>query len=1046
MSSDATKVAGVQSTPNRSDAASSSDKILDVDLNHDLDNLFSSLPAKGADNLSKSKSNGDSDYVDMEVDTIESTPLDATGLTNTQSASVVQAWNAEVQLSTPSRSTRSLTSRCEATIGERSVRRSGRPKTPYTLSAFSPVDWSKTVPDTINASPNDTRRGSLSPRETTHVPPPLHDSPTPSRSYTLPTPAEGTIADLRQQALGDPYMFSPIIDSRSSPVKEVGTVGAGAEAAQRMLSPESQFADDDEEEKFSPGPVEPLAESSAVGIRASPASSLSSLTSLPSSSSEEASDSSASEEDEEVSQKQEIHNSEGRIRIALSRTPMSSPIRAPEQISTPLSQPKLTFRLPTIKTSSPRTPVSPLKYSLPLGNHRPISSSPLKQTLSPSSGITEDEEAVMSLVTTTSPMPSPTPSARPLTAAHSAFQGLDATPVELLSPEKRGKPLAMEASLSDLAAPPAGESVARLREWHSNRVKSSSPKEDVAGEMDVVDTLEPEVDQDLEYGLPPTDPPFVPFEKPTQTQMESSDEGTDELPPSPHYAENAPLTEEVLQIQQVEPAGEDDADHRSTPVSPMSGLSVEILEIASDLQTTMPSTQAAPPPGESITRLREWHNSRAKSSSAGECVASDESRDEPSPDVPGDVAEPLDPLAGLMDVYDDGMDVVDTSEPEQDQEVLQDELPPTDPPLVPFEEPIQTQIELSDEEMDESPPLHRADSIPLTEDVPENQPFELAGEDGADHRSTPASLVSTLSVEILEFVPNLQTTRPTTATSTLKGKEPCKRSPSVISISSDSSDDDSPVVRSKQPVGHTQAADRPVKLESLNEQLINSVVGRTSESALALPNNSSDLLTRDLSPISDLSSASDKNSQRSASEEDLAMHLLSSRLEDDEAEIIPMKKLRTVSVSAPAPDLATKVEQVTVSLDMLQPPPPPKKSLLAIKRGQSAAVTRIKKRKPRPQSNDSDEDEDQPPLKRAKQRKTLTEEGQSKSKVENITPKRKEPRIKSPVKPTIKKEMRSPVKTPTRRPREKPARVASVVWPTTENPDFDTVSGSYLLV
>jgi len=1035
MSSDATKVAGVQSTPNRSDAASSSDKILDVDLNHDLDNLFSSLPAKGADSLSKSKSNGDSDYVDMEVDTIESTPLDATSLTNTQSASVVQAWNAEVQLSTPSRSTRSLTSRCEATIGERSVRRSGRPKTPYTLSAFSPVDWSKTVPDTINASSNDTRRGSLSPRKTTHVPPPLHDSPTPSRSYTLPTPAEGTIADLRQQALGDLYMFSPVIDSRSSPVKEVGTVGAGAEAAQRMLSPESQFAYDDEEEMFSPGPVEPLAESSAVGIRASPASSLSSLTSLPSSSSEEASDSSASEEDEEVSQKQEIHNSEGRIRIALSQTPMSSPIRAPEQISTPLSQPKLTFRLPTIKTSSPRTPVSPLKYSLPLSNHRPIGSSPLKQTLSPSSGITEDEEAVMSLVATASPMPSPTPSTRPLAAAHSAFQGLDATPVELLSPEKRGKPLAMEASLSDLAAPPAGESVARLREWHSNRVKSSSPKADGAGEMDVVDTLEPELDQDLEYGLPPTDPPFVPFEEPTQ-----SDEGTDELPPSPHYAENAPLTEGVLQIQQVEPAGEDDADHRSTPVSPMSGLSVEILEIASDLQTTMPSTEAAPPPGESITRLREWHNSRAKSSSPEEDVASDESRDEPSPDVPGDVAEPLDPLpADLMDVYDDDMDVIDTSEPEQDQEDLQDGLPLTDPPLVPFEEPIQTQIELSDEGMDESPPLDRADSIPLTEDVPENQPFEPAGEDGADRRSTPASLVSTLSVEILEFVPNLWTTTQTTVTPTSKGKDPFKRSPSVISISSDSSDDDSPVIQSKRPVGPTQAADRPVKLEPLNEQLTNSVVGRT-KSALAPPNDSSDLLTRDLSPISDLSSATDKNSQRSASEEDLAMHLLSSRLEDDEAEIIPMKKLRTVSGSAPGPDLATKVEQVTVSLDMLQPPPPPKKSLLAIKRGQSAAVTRIKKRKPRPQSNDSDEDEDQPPLKRAKQRKTLTEEGQSKSKVENITPKRKEPRIKSPVKPTIKKEMRSPVKTPTRRPREKPARVASVVWPTTENPDFDTVS------
>ncbi|KAF9528378.1 hypothetical protein CPB83DRAFT_345076 [Crepidotus variabilis] len=106
------------------------------------------------------------------------------------------------------------------------------------LAAFSPVDWTKALATSSARVP--TRSSSFqSPTKAPFVPPATSSSPT--RTYSLPAPPEGSIAALRQQTLGAPYLLDSTVDATKvdSPVRTTVIAGDAAEAAERMLSPET---------------------------------------------------------------------------------------------------------------------------------------------------------------------------------------------------------------------------------------------------------------------------------------------------------------------------------------------------------------------------------------------------------------------------------------------------------------------------------------------------------------------------------------------------------------------------------------------------------------------------------------------------------------------------------------------------------------------------------------------------------------------------------------------------------------------------------------
>ena len=230
---------------------------------------------------------------------------------------------------------------------------------------------------------------------------------------------------------------------------------------------------------------------------------------------------------------------------------------------------------------------------------------------------------------------------------------------------------------------------------------------------------------------------------------------------------------------------------------------------------------------------------------------------------------------------------------------------------------------------------------------------------------------------------------------------------------------------------------------------------------------------RDLSPLSDLT-PSPKHHMRDLDElPDLTDELdirspppfdpkkHAARVDDDDdTEIRPIKKKRKASAATSVATTAGIGSAMNMKLDPDQSSeatanaPPAKKRLLVVpKKGQSMAVTRVKKK--RKAIPEPDEEGEEPPLKKAKlRRSTRSSETSSisressKSKEKGKTkgrPVRTSARITpSPAKSgrsskDIKMENSPAKKISTRRPRGSTKKVA-VVWPTCSNPNYDKVS------
>ncbi|KIM46834.1 hypothetical protein M413DRAFT_440409, partial [Hebeloma cylindrosporum] len=176
--------------------------------------------------------------------------------------------------------------------------------------------------------------------------------------------------------------------------------------------------------------------------------------------------------------------------------------------------------------------------------------------------------------------------------------------------------------------------------------------------------------------------------------------------------------------------------------------------------------------------------------------------------------------------------------------------------------------------------------------------------------------------------------------------------------------------------------------------------------------------------------------------------------DDDDTEIRPIKKKRKASAATSATG-SMKLDLDRSSEATAKAPPAKKRLLVIPKAGQSAAVTRVKKRKANP---DPDDDDEEPPLKKAMLRRSVrsseTSSNSNSSSRESSKEKGKEkekPRERpvrtssrsnlSPAKEDkppkdVKVEHSSAKKTPIRRPRGPPKKVA-VVWPTCSNPNYD---------
>lgn len=264
-----------------------------------------------------------------------------------------------------------------------------------------------------------------------------------------------------------------------------------------------------------------------------------------------------------------------------------------------------------------------------------------------------------------------------------------------------------------------------------------------------------------------------------------------------------------------------------------------------------------------------------------------------------------------------------------------------------------------------------------------------------------------------------------------KSLERVRRSPSVISISSDSENEEKDTVATSA---------KAIKTECfINADLSN---GPQAPPVATKPMSStpviavSDLLTKSLSPLSELSTEGGNIPRKRSLD---LRHLIASLKDDDDVEIVSAKcnKLSiSASVSSSLADPSVILEKSEQALDSTPKASraAQRKSLLVLpKKGQSAALTRVKKRKghgtqARDENEIQDEDE-QPPLKRVKLRKMAADKGADISTGD----------AKSS--PTTRKVVKvvSPVKTPTRRSRDSQPRAASVAWPKIDNPNFDSV-------
>ena len=321
----------------------------------------------------------------------------------------------------------------ECSIKRGSDRPSTAKKTPLSMSVtglFSPVDWSK-----FSVS---TRGGA---REISAAAIPTAATASPNKSYTLPIPPEGTVAALRKETLGDPYKYPldsvALSSGFSAPSEVISPVVAGGEAAERMLSPESQFEDDrdglvaEEMDKAPPSvnvsaDPEPTFEAPSEMSRA--ASTESSLTSV-------------------------MSSSEGAsLTKVMTRSSMGSELTG---LSSMRTSPSLIGEA-----------VAPTEIEMTTITHDIRTASPPPPGASQTSGFTEDENTVMGLVMDDAS--SDTPPNSQMMITH------DATSFELLSPTPTKKALIRNSSCSEMAVQHSQEKMERLREWmRVKRTKTS---------------------------------------------------------------------------------------------------------------------------------------------------------------------------------------------------------------------------------------------------------------------------------------------------------------------------------------------------------------------------------------------------------------------------------------------------------------------------------------------------------------------------------------------------------------------------------------------
>ena len=261
-----------------------------------------------------------------------------------------------------------------------------------------------------------------------------------------------------------------------------------------------------------------------------------------------------------------------------------------------------------------------------------------------------------------------------------------------------------------------------------------------------------------------------------------------------------------------------------------------------------------------------------------------------------------------------------------------------------------------------------------------------------------------------------------------------RRSPSVISISSDSDVDKAKEVK---------AQSTPTQMLTKTEPGTIGPFPSNTKNSAPLPGPKTIK-----APLFDLTSESERGSTTPVNTAPLSnlKRLLANLMEDEDVDVVPVKKEHQPSsqLSASASGSSIKVARATKKpVQPLRPivsappttQPPEKKSLLTVhkqKKGPSAASTRIKKRKA-PDSNfhlqdEKDEDDaDQPPLKRLKLRRKALER----------TPNMSTSRSNSKASSVVKSE--TPVRTPTKRVRDSQPRAANVVWPKIEKPTFEQV-------
>ena len=329
-----------------------------------------------------------------------------------------------------------------------------------------------------------------------------------------------------------------------------------------------------------------------------------------------------------------------------------------------------------------------------------------------------------------------------------------------------------------------------------------------------------------------------------------------------------------------------------------------------------------------------------------------------------------------------------------------------------------------------------------------------------------------------------------------------RRAPSVIYISSD---DDPPLSQLRSTAKSTRTSERgrsvasgaidgPADVLTVKAEEISGIFagmngtstpvrGRTREVSQAIPSRqpersaspaaasvdpSRHLLTKELSPVSDLSkspspnepAAKHKDDEREATEpgesppppnESSSVAELKKYIakidSDDDMPIIPRKK-RKVSAVSEAP-----TEEGTSRNTPAESSSAPKKGLLVVpKKGKSIAVTRVRKRK-LPTVAPESEEEDQRPLKMAKLRKKSKENdmsvkatgSESKGKgTVSAGAKGKGKMREQPTRSPAKKVKVETPKTPPRLTRGQQAR--AVKWPHIDRPNFDQVSCACLLL